>query len=113
MSPEPSAYDKGVTAGEIGARLAGHDKHFAEINGSVKDLKDEMHQLVLGVQRLGDAADADRATVKTTAAALKDAEEARRDSTDQRWSPKARLIATVVAFAAAIEAVILIYNSLK
>ena len=110
---EPSSYDRGHVAGEIAARLADHDRHFAAINGSMGRLADEMHALVLGVQRLGDAADADRATVKTTATALKDADDARRDSTDQRWSPKAKLIAAVAAVAAAIEALVLIYKLLK
>lgn len=99
MPTEPSAYDQGHVAGEIAARLAAHDQHFAQINGSMGRLADEMHALVLGVQRLGDAADADRATVVTTASALEKAEQARRDKTETRWSPMARLITVVVAVA--------------
>jgi hypothetical protein len=99
------AYDRGVAAGEILARLAGHDVHFATINGSMARVADEMHQLVLQVQRLGDAADADRSTVKTTAVALKDADDARRDQSATRWSPMARVIAVVGAVGAAVSTI--------
>ena len=61
-----------------------------------------MHQLTLAVQRLGDAMTSDRATVLTTAAALKDAEEARRDRSDQGWSPWSRLFAAGAAAATAV-----------
>jgi len=86
-----SDYDRGVAAGEIAARLAGHDRHFATINGSMGRVADELRDLRLAVQRLGDAADAARATVITTAAALKDAGEARREQVESRWAPLQRL----------------------
>lgn len=108
---EPSDFDQGVAAGRIDARLAGHDKHFADINGSIKELAGEMHQLVLAVQRLGDAANADRATAITTAAALKEAEEARRGKSETRWTPMARLITVIVA-AAVVAGVIIAYATL-
>jgi hypothetical protein len=105
---EPSDYDQGVVAGRIDARLAGHDKHFADLNGSIKDLREEVHALVLGVQRLGDAADADRATAISLAEALEKADAARRANSETRWTPLARLIAVIVA-AAAVAGVIVAY----
>jgi hypothetical protein len=94
------AYDRGHTAGEIAARLAGHDKHFATINGSLAEVAREMHSLTLAVQRLGDQAVSRDATVITTAAALKDAEAARRDNSEHAWSPIARLLAVLGGLAA-------------
>jgi hypothetical protein len=85
------AYDRGTIAGAIETRLAGHDQHFASINGSLHRIANEMHSLTLAVQRLGDQAVARDATVVTTAAALKDAEEARRTASEQSWSPLARV----------------------
>ena len=102
MPEDDDEYRRGHLAGEIAARLAQHDQHFAAINGSIGDLRDEMHALTLAMQRLGDAMISDRATVLTTAAALKDAEAARRDRSDQGWSPLARLIAVGAATATAI-----------
>ncbi len=80
-------YDRGHVAGGIDARLAGHDAHFARINGSLADVARELAGVKLALQRLADSADADRRTVVTTAAALKDAEEARRSTTTDRWGP--------------------------
>ena len=88
-------FDRGHTAGEIAARLAGHDKHFATINGSIGDMTREMHNLTLAVQRLGDQAVSRDATVVTTAAALKDAEEARRSQAESSWSPWQKLLAVI------------------
>ncbi len=99
MAGEDGAYDRGVAAGEIAARLAGHDKHFAAINGSLADVAREMHALTLAVQRLGDQAVSRDATVVTTAAALKDAEDARRSKSETSWSPFARGIAVVATLA--------------
>jgi hypothetical protein len=96
------AYDRGHIAGEIAARLADHDRHFAAINGSLADVAREMHDLTLAVQRLGDQAVARDATVITTAAALKDAEDARRSKGEQSWTPFARLIAVLGGLVAVV-----------
>jgi hypothetical protein len=88
-SPQNS-YDRGHQAGQIDARLDDHDEHFKRINGSLERVGDELHNLTLAVQRLGDQAVSRDATVITTAAALKDAETARRDKSEQSWSPLAR-----------------------
>lgn len=94
------AYERGHLAGEIAARLAGHDQHFADINGSIAALASEMHQLTLAVQRLGDQAVSRDATVVTTAAALKDAEDARRSKDDHSWSPLTRVATALGALVA-------------
>jgi hypothetical protein len=91
--------------GAIDARLAGHDRHFHDINGQLARIADEMRETRLAVQRLADAATADRSTAVTTAAALKDADAARRAKSETAWSPLARLslavgvVATVVTLA--------------
>lgn len=96
------AFDRGAIAGKIDARLAGHDRHFESINGSLAKIADEMHGLRLAVQRLGDQAESNATTVLTTAAALKAADDARRDQDANRWSPVTRasvvlgIVATVV-----------------
>jgi hypothetical protein len=86
--------------GRIDQRLDNHDKHFEQINGSMQKVATNLAELNLGIQRLIDSSAADRATVLTTAKALKDAEEARRDKGEQSWSPVQRLIAITVALAA-------------
>jgi glycerate kinase len=103
------AYERGVSAGEIAQRLREHDQHFAKINGSMGDVARELHGLTLAVQRLGDAADADRATVITTATALEKADQARRDTSERHWSPLTRLgiaAGIVVALATVITLVL-------
>jgi len=100
MAVPDDAYDRGHLAGEIAARLAGHDKHFGAINGSIEGLRLEMHQLTLAVQRLGDQAVSRDATVVTTAAALKDAEDARRAKSESSWSPMSRAATVLGALVA-------------
>ena len=97
---EPGSYDAGVIAGRIEQRLAQHDRHFADINGSVRELVTEMHAQTLASQRLADSAEADRQTAVTLARALKEQSDARRLSSETHWSPAARLIAVLVALAA-------------
>lgn len=72
-------------------------------------MTDEMHNLTLAVQRLGDQAVSRDATVVTTAAALKDAEDARRSKSEQGWTPVQRIIALV----ALAESVLVIYGLLR
>lgn len=96
------AFERGHAAGAIAERLASHDRHFAAINGSLDRLASEMHALTLAVQRLGDQAVSRDATVVVTAAALKDAEEARRSKTESSWSPWTKGFATLAAVATAV-----------
>lgn len=92
---DPTEFERGVIAGAIETRLAGHDRHFASINGSLERISHEMHALTLAVQRLADQAEADAKKVVATAAALKEAEEARRQNSAQRFTPWQRGIAIV------------------
>jgi hypothetical protein len=88
--------------GKIDQRLAGHDKHLSQINGSLEKVADNLAKLNLGIQQLIDSAAADRATVVTTAKALKDADDVRRDRGDARWTPVQRLAAILGGMAAAV-----------
>jgi hypothetical protein len=106
-SPQ-EAYERGAVAGAIDARLAGHDRHFREINGQLARIADEMHETRLAVQRLADAASADRSTVVTTAAALKSADDARRDKSETAWSPLARVSLAVTILVGVISVAYLI-----
>jgi hypothetical protein len=107
MNTADDDYQRGHAAGGIEERLAGHDRHFAAINGSLEKFVDqqarfvaEMHALTLAVQRLGDQAVSRDATAVTTAAALKAADEERRDRDDRSWSPVARVLAVIGGLAA-------------
>jgi hypothetical protein len=110
--PDDGAYERGVSAGEITQRLADHDRHFAKLNGTMGDVAKALQGLTLAVQRLGDAADADRATVKTTAEALEKQDKARRDQSESRWSPAAKTIAVPGALAAVVTVVTLVLANL-
>jgi DNA anti-recombination protein RmuC len=114
-----SAFDRGVAAGEIAQRLKEHDRHFAQINGSMERVADRLGEMAMQMQRMADAMSSDRATVLTTAEALekerasaaevlKKERDTQRDTTERRWSPLTRFgiaagalaaLATVIAFA--------------
>jgi chromosome segregation ATPase len=107
--PVGEAYDRGHVDGGIAARLAEHDKHFVKINGSVERSADELHALNgrvqalrLDVQRVADQNEARDARVIATAAALKEADDARRTKTETVWSPIAKVYATIVTLVAIV-----------
>lgn len=109
MSPGPGeaesrhdAFNRGARSGKVDARLEGHDAHFAAINGSLAKLAAEMANVSTGVQRLEDRFAASEKTVITTAAALKDADNARRDKETQGWSPLARWATGITVLTAAV-----------
>ena len=89
-------YARGHAAGEIAARLKDHDEHLSRINGSMDNVAGELAKMNLNIQRLADSAESDRKTTVTTAAALKDADEARRDSAESHWSPVTKIIAVLM-----------------
>lgn len=97
---EGDDYQRGVKAGLVQQTLREHAEHLAKINGSMADVARELHNLVLAVQRLSDQAVSRDATVVTTAAALKDAEEARRSQGERSWSPFAKVLAVLGGLAA-------------
>jgi hypothetical protein len=99
-------YEQGVVAGRIEQRLAQHDDHFDKINGSMQRLADEMHNLALSTQRLGDSVVADRATALVTAEALKNADIQRREKAEQSWTPLAKAITILLAVAAITGAIL-------
>lgn len=115
------AFDRGTEAGRVAAELAQHGAHLDKINGSmdrvakaleglradnaaqakatraemaaqVESFREEVTALKLVIQGLGDSASADRSTVVATAAALKDADQARRDKTEFAWTPVQRML---------------------
>lgn len=111
----PDTYDSGVEAGRVLARLEGHDKHFEKINGSLDRLAalelkrlDETGRLTLSIQRLADQAEAAGRTVLATAAALKDADEARRKISTGRWVPLSRLALALGILLTAINLIVLV-----
>jgi hypothetical protein len=93
------AFDRGVAAGEIAARLANHDIHFASINGHVGDLVGEIHGMRLDIQRLADHAEASAKTVLATAEALRTADDTRSTSSNRSWTPWFRAFAVLSAMA--------------
>lgn len=94
-------FERGKVQGRTDNRLDDHDDHFAKLNGSVVVLGAKVEELTLAIQRLIDQGTANAATVLTTAAALKDAEAARRDRTEQSWSPFAKVITVLAVVIAA------------
>ena len=50
--PGKGDYERGHLAGEVAARLAGHDQHFAAINGHLADLSRMVAAQQLDVSRL-------------------------------------------------------------
>lgn len=102
-----AAFARGVTAGEIAEQLKRHENHLSKINGStektalaIEAFNRTQQKMELQLQRLADQAEADSKTRVATAAALKDADEARRTTADRAWSPVARAIALIGALAA-------------
>jgi hypothetical protein len=102
------AFARGVDAGRIEARLDGHDQHFQSINGQLVKIFERLSSMDAGVQLLAQQAISRDATVITTAAALKDAEEARRQKTETRWTPLTRMVAVIGALAGVAAIVTLI-----
>lgn len=97
--------------GKVDATLSEHAQHLVKINGSIDRFagvvaeltlatKGSLAELTLAIQRLTDAADADRATVITTAKALEKAEAARRAKSAQGWTPFQRGLAVIGGLAA-------------
>lgn len=100
-----AAFERGVTAGEIAARLANHDVHFASINGHIGELVESIHGMRLDIQRLADQAQASAKTLLATAEALKAANEARTEQSTRSWSPWVRVFAVIAAVATLVSIV--------
>jgi multidrug resistance efflux pump len=105
MTEDQTEYERGVAAGQVLSRLDSHDQHLAKINGSMDTVASELKQLNLNVQRMSDAAEADRAKAVVVAEALDKAETNREKTVARRWSPVERLIGLLFALAALISVV--------
>lgn len=90
-----AAYERGVTAGDIAARLAGHEARLGALNGNLARMADEMAGVKMALQRLADQAEGRDATVLTTATALDKADTQRREAAERSWSPVAKLSTAV------------------
>lgn len=111
VEPEDrAAYTRGRLDGEVAAALGRHEDHFQRINGSLDKMAEILNrqsiefaaQLAvqsLAIQRLADLGDAREKTVEKTAAALKVADDQRRDAANTRSRPittTALVVGTVV-----------------
>ena len=105
----PLVDDPAYHQGQTDARLDAHDRQLAAINGSVArtavavaDLAKAVTNQTLEIQALRLEAVAREATVVTTAQALKDAEEARRDKSEQTWSTPLKVTAILASTATVV-----------
>jgi hypothetical protein len=108
MTEPVSEYERGVAAGMVDEKLREYGRHFDRINGSIDQNTAALNRLELAIQQLTEQALSRDRTVVTTAAALKEAEEARRDRTAQSWSPWQKLIGAVGGLAAVAAIIALI-----
>jgi len=115
---EPTAYERGRKAGKIDEELAGHGRRLDKINGSMAKIAERLGSIdardatiEMSLQRIEDQMIAAKATVEATAKALRDADDARRKadetkriSAEQRWTPVQRAVAvlTVLLVAAGV-----------
>lgn len=86
-----AAYERGVTAGDIAARLAGHEARLGALNGNLARMADEMAGVKMALQRLADQAEGRDTTATTTAKALDKANTQRWAAVERSWSPVAKL----------------------
>ena len=77
-----------------------------DIASTVKEHGEEISALKMFTQRLSDDAKASRETALSLAKALKEADEARRDKSEQSWTPFQRSIAIISAVTAVTAIVI-------
>jgi hypothetical protein len=96
--------------GKVDATLTEHGKHFDRINGSIERSVSELIELRIVVQRLADAADADRATAKTLAIALKEADDVRRLRSEEGWTPLQRAAVVIGALVALASIILPIFH---
>lgn len=106
--PEDAEYKRGREAGEIAARLAQHDQHFANINGSIGKLAGKMEDMTTAIQALADSQASRDLIAASVAAALVKEQESRKMRQEQRWTWPVRMAAvfTVLAAAATVTGVL-------
>jgi hypothetical protein len=103
------AYERGAVAGEISARLAGHDTHFAAINGHLAEMIVEIREMKMSMQRIEDAGDARAADHSSTGAAIKESTADRRARVEQWYF----LVGMIGVFLAVALSALSIYLVLK
>lgn len=101
-----AAYASGVEAGVILQRLQEHDRHFAKINGSMERIADQMGRMNSNLEKLNLQVISDAATRVTTAAAVKEYDEARRQQSVSTWTPLTRVLAVVGAIVGVVGTII-------
>jgi hypothetical protein len=102
MPDESEDYKRGMAEGKILSRLQAHDEHFDQINGSIDRLSQEMHALVLGLQKFSDAADSRDAISVAAVKSVAEAETARQGAAERKWASIQKLFAIIAAIAATI-----------
>jgi len=115
-----AALERGRRVGQVDAALSEHDERLDKINGSMERLANEMGEVKLAVQRLGDDARSAATTVLATAKALKEERDAtaealraRTERADQRWTPAMRFGALAGSAATVLGVAIAVYLALK
>lgn len=93
-------FQRGREAGEIAARLAQHDRHFATINGSIEQLAGKMGEMTEAIQRLASNQESRDLVAASVAAALVKERERRYRKLDQRWAWPMRWAAVFTMLAA-------------
>lgn len=85
----------------VAFQVTDHGRRLDRAEGNIDSLN-------LVTQRLGDDAQASRATALSLAKALKEADEARRDKSAEQWSPFQR-VAVAISAATALAAIVLAF----
>lgn len=114
------AFDRGHIAGEIARTLTDHAAHLSAINGSTEKtavaleaVGRRLESMSLQLQRLADQAESDAATRVATAAALKDADEARRHTAERTGLTVSRATAVIGAGIAVATLALGLYLALR
>jgi methyl-accepting chemotaxis protein len=107
-------FDRGVAAGVIAERLDQHDKHFAQINGSLAHVSEEMHTVALTLQQLANQASSREETAEAVVEALKESNVSRATLSEQRFRPWQRtgfLIGAAFGLVSIATTIILLFNN--
>lgn len=99
---DPSDFERGHHIGGQDAQLAQHERRLDVVNGSIIDSKKAIEVLTLAVQQLVDKFEASAQAAIMLAAALKDADEARRNMAVQAAQPTQRRQALILVVASVV-----------
>jgi hypothetical protein len=90
-----AGYERGAIDGRVEARLDNQESRLDHVDDLLEKVGQDINGLVLATRHLEEAARADKETATATAKALADAEKARRDKTEERWTPLQRSLAVI------------------